>query len=232
MLQRISPITKNLLIINALFFAAKYVFAVTNTVNLDMLLGAYYPFSENFKSFQIITHMFMHADPMHFLFNMFALYMFGSNVEQVLGEKRFVVLYFVAGLGAFLLFNLTNYIHVQSIVQEAQLSTDILSDLGSLPHTYQELSVIYSIPMMGASGAIFGVLVAFGMLFPNAVLMLIFPPIPLKAKYFIPIYILIELYLAINNSPGDNVAHYAHLGGALIGYILVKMWMKNRPRWI
>lgn len=236
MLQRISPITKNLLILNVLFFAAKYVFAATQTFNLDTLLGAFYPLSDNFQSHQILSHMFMHADPIHFFFNMFALYMFGSNVEQVLGEKKYVILYFAAGLGAFLLFNFTNYISSQNLIEEYQLSTTQVTDIESLaPFTadqrYEDLSMIYTIPMMGASGAIFGILVAFGMLFPNAVLMLIFPPIPLKAKYFIPIYIVIELYLAVANNPGDNVAHYAHLGGALIGFILVRIWKKSQPRW-
>lgn len=236
MLQRIAPITKNLLILNVLFFAAKYVFAATQTVNLDILLGAFYPLSDNFKSHQVLSHMFMHGDFMHFFFNMFALYMFGSNVEQILGDKKYIILYFGAGLGAFLLFNLTNYISAQSLIEDYGLSVSQVNEIVALEpfmvdQRYEDLSIIYSIPMMGASGAIFGVLVAFGMLFPNAVLMLIFPPIPLKAKYFIPIYIVIELYFAVANNPGDNVAHYAHLGGALIGFILVRIWKKNLHQW-
>ena len=104
MMQRIAPITKNLIIINVLFFAATYVFQHTNGIDLRDILGAFYPFSDNFQSFQILSHMFMHGDFTHILFNMFALYMFGSNIEMVLGEKRYLILYFASGLGAFLLF--------------------------------------------------------------------------------------------------------------------------------
>ena len=254
MFQNIPTITKNLLIINALFFAAKYVMAATG-YNLDVFLGAFYPESVNFKSYQVLSHMFMHGDMIHFFFNMFALWMFGSAVERALGEKRYVILYFVAGLGAFILFNITNYISIneikdtitnqqliESVNQYAHLDItggetfyQIESNLNNWlqanntdnTNTHQDLFLGYSIPMVGASGANFGVLVAFGMMFPNAILMLIFPPIPLKAKYFIPIYIIIELYLAVKAHPGDNVAHYAHLGGALIGFLLVRYWKKN-----
>lgn len=259
MFQNIPPITKNLLILNALFFAAKYVAAMSN-INLDVLLGAFYPESVNFKSYQILSHMFMHGDVVHFFFNMFALWMFGSAVEKTLGEKKYILLYFAAGLGAFILFNLTNYFEINAVKEtvantrliesvndhaaldikggdtfnqiEANLNAWLNANQAQNTQPRQDLFLDYSIPMVGASGAIFGVLVAFGMLFPNAVLMLIFPPIPLKAKYFIPIYIAIELYLAVQANPGDNVAHYAHLGGAVIGFILLKMWKKNTfDRW-
>ncbi|MGI9526553.1 MAG: rhomboid family intramembrane serine protease [Weeksellaceae bacterium] len=231
MFRNIPPITKNLLILNTLFFAAKYLL-YSPTLDLDILLGAFFPFSENFKSFQIITHMFMHANFTHFLFNMFALWMFGSTVEKALGPKKYVILYFAAGLGAFALFNLTNYIEAKSLIDFYNLTGEQIEELRRLEpgmgyDSMMDLSMIYSTPMMGASGAIFGVLTAFGVMFPNAVLMLIFPPIPMKAKYFIPIYIAIELYLAVESNPGDNVAHYAHLGGALIGFILVKIWKNN-----
>lgn len=259
MFRNIPYITKNLLIINALFFAAKYVMGSTG-FNMDVLFGAFYPESVNFKSYQVLSHMFMHGDFIHFFFNMFALFMFGSAVERALGEKRYIILYFVAGFGAFALFNLTNYFEINSIkesIANEQLINSvndfakleitggetfyqIQNNLGAWLQannagntmTNQELFLSYSIPMVGASGAIFGVLVAFGMMFPNAILMLIFPPIPLKAKYFIPIYIIIELYLAIQAHPGDNVAHYAHLGGALIGFLLIRYWKKNSSnRW-
>lgn len=231
MFRNIPTITKNLLILNALFFAAKYLL-YSPELNLDVLFGAYFPFSKNFRSYQIITHMFMHANFTHFLFNMFALWMFGSTVERALGEKKYVILYFAAGLGAFLLFNITNYLEAQSLIESYGLSGEQIAELSTLKpgmayDSMVDLSMIYSTPMMGASGAIFGVLTAFGVMFPNAVLMLIFPPIPMKAKYFIPIYIAIELYLAVQSNPGDNVAHYAHLGGALIGFILVKIWKNN-----
>lgn len=259
MFNNIPTITKNLLILNALFFAAKYL-AMASGYDLDILLGAFYPESVNFKSYQIISHMFMHGDTMHFFFNMFALWMFGGSVERALGEKKYVILYFVAGLGAFALFNLTNYFEINGLKEslnnvDALLSINEYSQLSptgenlfdqmnnnyghwikanNLPQQQESYNLYtsYSIPMVGASGAIFGVLAAYGMIFPNAVLMLIFPPIPMKAKYFIPIYIAIELYLAVQANPGDNVAHYAHIGGAIIGFILVKMWKKNQfKRW-
>ena len=259
MFQNIPPITKNLLILNALFFAAKYVAGMSG-INLDVFLGAFYPESVNFKSYQVITHMFMHGDMMHFFFNMFALWMFGGAVERALGDKKYIILYFAAGLGAFILFNLTNYFEINGVkeaVQNQQLISSV-NDYAQLnmrgggtfeqieanlnqwlqanqvgnTQDRQDLFLDYSIPMVGASGAIFGVLAAFGVMFPNATLMLIFPPIPMKAKYFIPIYIAIELYLAIQANPGDNVAHYAHIGGAIIGFLLVRMWKKNSfDRW-
>lgn len=232
MFNNIPTITKNLIIINALFFLAKLVMEATGD-DLDVILGAFYPLSDNFKSYQVITHMFMHGDFMHFFFNMFALWMFGGAVEKSLGEKKFLILYFASGLGAFVLFNLTNFIEAQSLINEMGLSASRVSDYKHLaPYNITNtLTQIYTIPMVGASGAIFGVLAAFGMLFPNSVLMLIFPPIPMKAKYFIPIFIGIELIYAVNNQPGDNVAHYAHIGGAIIGYFLVKYWKKNMHRW-
>ena len=236
MMQRIAPITKNLIIINVLFFAATYVFQHTNGIDLRDILGAFYPFSDNFQSFQILSHMFMHGDFTHILFNMFALYMFGSNIEMVLGEKRYLILYFASGLGAFLLFNFTNYMEAQQLISSYNLSSEEVQRFSELPPMmgipgYETLSAIYSTPMVGASGAIFGVLIAFAMLFPDAVLMLIFPPIPMKAKYFIPIYVVIEIVLAVQSNPGDNIAHYAHIGGALIGFLLIKFWSKNIQRW-
>lgn len=232
MFQRIAPITKNLIIINVLFFLATLVMQSTNTLDLTRYLGAFYPLSDNFKSYQILSHMFMHGGVSHLFFNMFALYMFGSNIEIALGEKRYLILYFVSGLGAYALFNLTNYWEATSIINAHHFTSSDLQAFTSLPPMtaipdFPTLSSIYSVPMVGASGAIFGVLIAFAMLYPNAMLMMIFPPIPMKAKYFIGFYILIEIYLAVQANPGDNVAHYAHIGGALLGFILMKMWTKK-----
>lgn len=236
MFQNIPPITKALLVLNALFFVAKYIAAMNFGINLDLILGAFFPLSQNFQSYQIITHMFMHGDLVHFFFNMFALWMFGSSVERTLGDRKYLILYFLSGLGAFAIFNFTNYLEAKSLIESYQMTAAEVQNLRNLDPFMaitgkEDVSMIYSIPMVGASGAIFGVLVAFGMLFPNAILMLIFPPIPLKAKYFIPIYIIIELYLAVRNQPGDNIAHYAHLGGALIGFLLIRNWKKQMHRW-
>ncbi|MRJ11360.1 rhomboid family intramembrane serine protease [Ornithobacterium rhinotracheale] len=236
MFQRIAPITKNLIIINLLFYLATFVFSSTNGIDLREYLGAFYPLSDNFRSFQILSHMFMHGDLTHLFFNMLALFMFGSTVEMVLGPKRYVILYFTSALGAYVLFNATNYLEAQQLIAAADLLPQQVALLSTLKPMMgipglETLSAIYSTPMVGASGAIFGVLIAFGMLFPNAVLMLIFPPIPIKAKYIIPLYVLLELVLAIQSNPGDNIAHYAHIGGAIIGFILIRNWKKTLPRW-
>ncbi len=254
----IPPVTKNLLILNAIFFAAKYLLAMRG-INLDVILGVFFPLSPNFHWYQVISHMFMHGNFAHFFFNMFSLWMFGSAVEQALGAKKYLILYFVCGLGAFALFNLVNYfqfkqvydalvaanVPLDEIGKYAKLGYDVnnnrileLGDqwLSTLPkNTDFELAGKFYLDlttsMMGASGAIYGVLVAFGVMFPNSVLMLIFPPIPMKAKYFIPIMVLLELYLGLQQAQGDNVAHFAHLGGAVFGFFMTRHWMKNRYRW-
>ncbi len=253
----IPPVTKNLLILNAIFFAGKYLLAMRG-IDLDIIFGAFFPLSPNFHWYQIISHMFMHGNFAHFFFNMFSLWMFGSAVEQALGTKKYLILYFVCGLGAFALFNLANYfefkhvydalvsanVPLDEVGKYARLSFDSSNNIqemwsqwmSTLPkNTNQDLaSKFYEdliTPMMGASGAIYGVLVAFGVMFPNSVLMLIFPPIPMKAKYFIPIMVLLELYLGLQQAQGDNVAHFAHLGGAVFGFFLTRHWMKNRYRW-
>ncbi|MDR1876817.1 MAG: rhomboid family intramembrane serine protease [Flavobacteriaceae bacterium] len=253
----IPPVTKNLLILNALFFIGKYLLA-TRGIDLDVIFAAFFPLSPNFHWYQVVSHMFMHGNFAHFFFNMFSLWMFGSAVEQALGAKKYLTLYFICGLGAFILFNLVNYfefkqvldplvaanIPLEGVTEYAQLSYNSGNDiqtmgeqwLGTLPKNtdFQLATAFYLdmvIPMMGASGAIYGVLVAFGVMFPNSVLMLIFPPIPMKAKYFIPIMVLLELYLGLQQAQGDNVAHFAHLGGAVFGFFLTKHWIKNRYRW-
>lgn len=243
--QPVPTITKNLLIINVLFFLAAIVFAQRG-IDLSHILGAFYPESVNFKPWQIITHMFMHApfpNLSHILFNMFALWMFGSTVENTIGPKRFLILYFAAGLGSFVLYNFTNYLQVEQLktvveamgvdvhamIQSLKLSPAFgySFELPSAAEQVKELAAYYVTPMVGASGAIYGVLVAFGVLYPNAKLALIFLPIPIKAKYFIPAIILIEFYMGIQNYAWNPIAHFAHIGGAIIGFILVRSWKKN-----
>ena len=242
--QPIPTVTKNLLIINGLFFLASIVFAQRG-IDLSHTLGAFYPESINFQPWQIITHMFMHAsfpNISHILFNMFALWMFGSTVEHTLGAKKFLILYFVAGLGSFILFNFTNYLQVEQLkpiveasgvnMQELLLNVnnpDYKVTMTNIDKT-RELVSYYGTPMVGASGAIYGILVAFGVLYPNAKLALIFLPIPIKAKYFIPILIAIEFYMGIQNYAWNPIAHFAHIGGAIIGFILVRAWKKNLHR--
>lgn len=217
----IPPVVKNLLIINILFFVASMLLG--NTINMVEYFGAFYFASPFFKIWQPITYMFMHGNFMHILFNMFALYSFGPILEMRWGPKRFLNFYLITGLGAlamqwgvqaFEVYQITGGVTFPGAIQitDAQVRT---------------LQQIFYGPMVGASGAIFGLLIAFGMLYPNAELYLMFIPMPVKAKYIIPIYILIELSLGVAQVSGDSVAHYAHIGGALIGFIIVKIWAKK-----
>ena len=234
-LNNIPPVVKNLIIINVLFFVADNIFALKG-IRLSSYLGLYFPFSENFRLHQIFTHMFMHGSLMHIFFNMFALYMFGRVLESVWGSKRFLIYFLITGIGAALLHSFVNFLEYQSLAGKMSPETiDYVKTEG--PRLWNEgknfsdtltgkLNMLLNIPTVGASGAVFGLLLAFGMLFPNTQLMLLFPPIPIKAKYFVMGYGAIELYLGFSH-PGSNVAHFAHLGGMLFGYIMIKYWNKN-----
>ncbi|MZP56343.1 MAG: rhomboid family intramembrane serine protease, partial [Bacteroidales bacterium] len=199
-------------------------------------LGLYFPKSENFKPVQILTHMFMHANFWHLFFNMYALFIFGQVLENVWGPKRFLIYYLVCGLGAALTHEsviayeyarLVNNItpdNLELVLNEGSAYYEagkVFSDSGM-----QSLQLLLNTPTVGASGAVFGILLAFGVLFPNTQLMIIFPPIPIKAKYFVLIYGGIELFLAFTQ-PGSNIAHAAHLGGMLFGFILLRYWRKT-----
>lgn len=228
----IPPVVKNLLIINVLFFAAKYVMKSTG-IDLDYILGAFYFDSQFFRVWQLISYMFMHGDFMHIFFNMFALFMFGGVIESRWGTKRFINFYLITGLGAVALQMGVQAYEVYQItgsVANNPVTVDLAANMAQIriPGISEEarntLIGIYGFPMVGASGAIFGLLVAFGMLYPNTEMYIMFIPIPVKAKYIIPVYILMELSLGVARVPGDSVAHYAHLGGALLGFILVKLW--------
>lgn len=228
----IPPVVKNLLIINVLFFAAKYVLKNAN-VDLDLLLGAFYFDSDSFRVWQLVTYMFMHGDIWHIFFNMFALFMFGGVLEARWGAKRFINFYLITGLGAVALQMavqayevhsiagsfINNHVVIDRVANMAQVGVPGLSEASR-----NTLIGIYGFPMVGASGAVFGLLVAFGMLYPNTEMYVMFIPVPIKAKYLIPLYILMELSLGVAQIPGDSIAHYAHLGGALVGFILVKLW--------
>jgi membrane associated rhomboid family serine protease len=227
---QIPPVVKNLLIINVIFFAAKY---ILTAFNLPYLLGAFYIDSQFFRVWQLITYMFMHGDIMHIFFNMFALFTFGGVIEMRWGTKRFINFYLITGLGAVALQMGVQAYEVYQItgsVLHNPVNIDIAQNMASvnIPNITEEqrstLIGIYGFPMVGASGAIFGLLVAFGMLYPNSELYIMFIPVPVKAKYIIPVYIIFELSLGVAQIPGDSIAHYAHLGGALFGFILVKLW--------
>lgn len=266
--RNIPEVVKNLLIINVLFFVAQSVVPA-----IDANLSLYSIVSEQFKPWQLATHFFMHGNLMHLFFNMFALVIFGSQLERVWDPKRFLIYYLACAMGAAVIYSAWSYLEIntmQSIINDfsnnpsinsfeyfkskyididifnietqskirqslneitSLLSNPVLLDYGkqeaiSLMKEFYSLKV--NTPMVGASGAVFGLLAAFGYLFPNTQLMLLFPPIPIKAKFFVIGYAALELYLGTANHPGDNVAHFAHLGGALIGILLVLYWNKNR----
>jgi len=206
-----------------IFFAATYLFK--QQINLEEYLSVFYFDSPYFKIWQPITYMFMHGSVAHIFFNMFALYSFGSVLEAHWGGKRFINFYLITGLGALAL-----QWGVQAF-EVYQLTGSVFNNLATLNVSdameVKTLQQIYFGPMVGASGAIFGLLVAFAMLYPNLEMYIMFIPVPVKAKYIIPVYIVIELFLGVARFEGDSIAHFAHLGGALIGFILVKLW-KNK----
>jgi membrane associated rhomboid family serine protease len=224
----LTPVVKNLLILNLICFLP---FVVMSNHNYDEIVvknfGAYYFNSPNFRVWQILTYMFLHGGWAHIIFNMFALFSFGPILEYAIGPKKFFNLYFICGIGAIAMQMAVQAFEVHSIIGSFTLAH------GSPPIDqagYNKLAAIYYGPIVGASGAIFGVLVAFGMLYPDLELMIMFIPVPIKAKYIIPAYIVIELISGFGNIAGDNVAHFAHLGGALLGFILVKLWHLQTPR--
>jgi membrane associated rhomboid family serine protease len=244
--SQLPEIVKNLLIINGLFFLAKI--TLPSGIDMDKLF-ALHPFqSPDFKPYQIITHMFMHGNFTHLLFNMFALWMFGKILENVWGAKRFLIYYLATGLGAMILYSLVQYIQISAL--EAKMTIEqiqhVASDKGyeifQIRNSFEDINKwginyqinqkmcdlmnLYYTPVLGASGAVFGILLAFGMLFPNTLLYLYFA-IPVKAKYFVIGYAVLELFNGITNT-NDGVAHFAHLGGMLFGFILLKYWQKDR----
>jgi membrane associated rhomboid family serine protease len=232
----IPPVVKNIIMINVLMLLVYYGAKSAFGIDLDSILGLYFPKSEQFKPVQIITHMFMHANFLHLLFNMYALYIFGQILEQTWGPKRFFIYYMICGLGAALTHETViafQYSHLVHSISSEQLQMVISEGTayfkqgqGFNDPDMLKLQILLNTPTVGASGAIFGVLLAFGVLFPNTQLLLIIPPMPIKAKYLVIGYGAIELYLALTQ-PGSNIAHAAHLGGMLFGYILIRYWRKT-----
>jgi len=217
----LTPVVKNLLIITLICFVPYIVLSNYNYRYVVYNFGAFYFNSPHFRVWQIITYMFLHGGWEHILFNMFALFSFGPILEYAIGPKRFFNLYFICGIGAIACQMLVQAFEVHSLIGSFTLPLDLqITD----PAVLSKLQDIYGAPVIGASGAIFGVLVAFGMLYPNLELMILFVPVPVKAKYIIPIYILVEIYLGFSQFAGDSIAHFAHLGGALLGFILIKIW--------
>lgn len=234
------PVVKNLLIINVLVYVAMIMLR-SQDLDLTEYFGLHYWKSEAFYPHQLVTYMFMHSFTItHLLFNMFAVWMFGKVLESVWGSKRFLIYYMVTGVGAGLIQLLVIYLRLMPLY--SQLSLEDLSYITE--NGYQllqegknftdpiagKINLLLNVTTVGASGAVFGILLAFGMLFPNTELMLLFPPIPIKAKWFVIGYGAIELYSGMANNAGDNVAHFAHLGGMLFGFFMIKYWQKNSNR--
>ena len=233
MQRKIPPIVLNLLIINGLVFLATYVLGSTQNIELNRILGLHYFDSSLFKPYQIITSMFCHGDFSHLFFNMFALWMFGTVIEHRMGSMNFLKFYLICGLGATALHMGVQAFQVHNIVGSLSNDFVISADGISLPSNLSEenrntLAQVYLGGAVGASGALYGVLIAFGMFFPEDKLMLIFLPVPIKAKFFIPIMIAVDFYLGLANYSWDPIAHYAHLGGALFGFLLIKFWYNKR----
>jgi membrane associated rhomboid family serine protease len=221
----LTPVVKNLLIINLICFLPFILLSPYSYQQLINYVGVFYFNSSHFRAWQIITYMFFHGGWMHILFNMFALFSFGPILEYAIGPKRFFNLYFICGIGAIAFQMFIQAIEVHNITGAFAISQPgVEASFLQYGNQAQKLYDIYNTPVVGASGAIFGVLVGFGMLYPNLELMLLFIPVPIKAKYIIPVYVIFEIYSSISPGAGDNVAHLAHLGGALLGFILIKVW--------
>lgn len=222
--QILPTIIKNLLIINVLVYIAQITVGAHGTFSFENTFALHTWQSELFKPWQFFTYMFLHGSPQHLFGNMFALWMFGSTLENLWGPKRFLTFYIVCGLGAALCHMAVLYYEYQPYVDQFNAMDEM-----SKQYNYHELQKILSSATLGASGAVFGCLAAFGYLFANEYIYLYFF-IPIKAKWFVIAYIGGELLLQIQNSAGDTVAHVAHLGGALIGFLMVYFSRQNNRR--
>ena len=236
---RVSEIVKHLIIINVIFFIASIVFGEL----MYDLFAMHYPNNSDFILWQPVTHMFMHGDITHILFNMFGLWMFGTPLEQMWGKQKFIFFYLSAGFGAVLIQTIVYHYDVMSVTQilidnglnnsdvdtfykTGRLNTSIIQSVGE-DRLYSGIQSFKAV-MVGASGALYGILVAFAMLFPNVQLMLLFPPIPIKAKFFVPLLILFDLFFGFTSYSVGPIAHFAHIGGAVTGFLIMWYWKKNQ----
>ena len=260
-LNNISPVTKNLLLLNVFFFLAANIID-PNVIDLNNLLSGHYFNSPLFKPFQIITHFFMHADIRHIFFNMFGLVIFGSFLESRWGAKRFFIFYFASALGSIVLFNSIGVYEIYQLKKELttiftsvqideingiishggnlKVQFDSLNSLltnTSINQAQYDVSINYLLKcnasIVGASGAVFGIMAAFAILFPNTEMMLMFIPFPIKAKFLVGGYFVYEVIQTFSASATDNVAHLAHVGGAIVGAVMVLYWRKfdNKNFW-
>ncbi|MBS1734370.1 MAG: rhomboid family intramembrane serine protease [Bacteroidetes bacterium] len=219
--QRTTPIVLNLIIINAIVFFAQMAFGGMEPLNkVNDLFALHHYKSEMFKPHQLVTHMFMHGGLFHILFNMLALWMFGTMLERIWGPKRFLIFYLVCGLGAGLA-QMGSYVYDFWQIDHMTLDADTMNQ-------YQTALRINC--TVGASGAIMGVLAAFGYLFPNTQLFIVPIPFPVKAKWAILGMIALDVFGGVSRTANDNIAHFAHVGGALIGFLIVLFWNKTNKQ--
>jgi len=231
-MNKLSDGIKHLIIINVILFVAPQLLQLDFT----NMLALHFPENEHFGFWQYITHMFMHASFSHILFNMYGLWAFGTPLEQIWGRKKFLFFYFSAGLGAGIIYTLVNYYQFNAALETlvtSGISQNEILELMNPTKMYQNkdlqtMNQLYNTPAVGASGAVYGVLAAFGLYFKDAKLALIFLPIPIAAKYFIPVMIFGDLFFGMTKYSVGNIAHFAHIGGALIGFIIAYSWKKNQ----
>ena len=209
-LSNIPKVTKNLILVNIVVFVA----TLLNEEFMISTFGMFYPSSPYFRWWQPVTHMFMHGGFWHIFFNMYTLFIFGVVVERIIGSKKFLLFYFICGLGAAALQMGTQYLEMQSF-----LASDSQAAL-------KGIVALKSTPTVGASGAIYGVLMAYAMLFPESRMTLIFPPVTLSAKWMVVIFAAIELFTGVVGW-ADGIAHFAHLGGMLIGWLMIRIWKRR-----
>lgn len=238
MLNRIPEVIKHIIIINIIFFVAKL---GIKTIDLNELFNLHYFENPNFRYWQLVTGIFMHADLGHLFFNMLGLYFFGSPLVQLYGKEKFLFFYFSAGIGASLIYLLERQFEfnnaIDNLISIGATENEIYNLFNPVKiyadETLQAANSIYNMRLLGASGAIFGLLAAFGWNFPNSKMFLIFLPIPIAAKYFIPVMVLADLFSGITGQPilsPVNTAYFAHVGGAIIGLIIAVIWKKNQFR--
>ncbi len=224
-MRNIPIVTKNLLIVNVVAFLLTYVLGKDASGNymLNELLGLHFFMASDFQVYQLVTYMFMHGGFEHIIFNMFALWMFGCVVERVWGAKKFLFYYIACGVGAGLFQELAQFVQFYLMASE-QLPLFSIGDVWTVAHNSSE--VLNAWTTVGASGAIYGILLAFGMIFPEERIFIFPLPVPIKAKYFVIGYAAIELFSAMMTT-GDGVAHVAHLGGMVFGFFMIRYWRKQ-----
>jgi len=244
-MSRTPIIITQLLVINLIFYVgSQFSYSISRDI-----FSLFYFENDKFLYTQLVSHMFMHGNIMHLVFNMLALWMFGSTLVNIWGKNKFLFFYFSCGIGAAVLQNYSNFVNINSftnILSDAGISQEqIVSVLKTATYPTYILDFIseaemlsaysdFNTPMIGASGAIYGIVVAFSFMFPNTKLMLLFPPVPVKAKYLVPGLIVVDLFFGLTSASIGSIAHFAHIGGAITGFLMMWYWKKsqfNNRRW-